>query len=188
MQAHLFLLVLAGCTSDPTDTGPGPDDTAPADTGDHLEPGDLLALMAAAEDLAWATWPHAQLVDAAALTSESGGFGPTHAADFDDWMLVLLANDGSKAGSIEIRWTAAGGFVQPIYHEDPYYGVMDEPIPRTLDLEAAIGLVAEAGHPTRFWAVAVNTPLWPPVDARYAFSSAEGHAYVDIVTGTVTVD
>jgi hypothetical protein len=185
----LVLLSLAACTTDPKDTAPddtAPDDTAPDDTGDEIAPGDILALMAAAEEIAWVEWPAAVLIDAGGTIGSLEPPDPTRPEHFVNWCLVLLANDGAETSSIEIGWRAGQGFDAPIYHTDPYYGVMDEPIPRTMDLEDALGAVEEAGQAAPFWAVALNTPIWPAVDVRYAFAREAGNVFVDVATGTVS--
>ncbi|MBN1336879.1 MAG: hypothetical protein JXB39_13055 [Deltaproteobacteria bacterium] len=184
MQRFLLLFLLGGCTSDPEDTHS--QDTS--DPEDAVQAGDALALMAAAEDIARVTWPDAVLLDAAGRTGAAGTAGSTLAEDFDTWMLALLANDGADCSSIEIGWTVAEGFAEPIYHVDPYYGVLDEPIPRTMNLGDALEIVEEAGLLQPFNAVSVNTPLWPIADVRYAFSHPTGHVFVDIATGVVTED
>ncbi len=148
-------------------------------------PGDNLELMDAAGQLLGATWPNAQLVDVLGVPSVSWAH---EATEFGQWRLVFLANDGSGAGNIELWWDVAEGFAEPIYHDDPFYGVMDAPLPDTMSLSDAIALVRQAGYQTAFSSVAMNTPQWPAVPARYSFPAAGGILFVDIGSGAITVE
>lgn len=46
----------------------------------------------------------------------------------------------------------------------------------------------QAGYQTAFSSVAMNTPLWPAVPARYSFPAAGGILFVDIGSGAITVE
>ncbi len=182
MQAQLVLLLtLSACSPDSGDTAP--DDTAPDDTGSDPEPGDLLALMSAAEEIVWQGWPDALLVDVVGLNDTISG--TTLPEDFGTWYLMFCANDGS-GGSVEIEWTATDGFAEPYEHSEPYTGVRYEPIPRTLDLGGAFDLADDSGLSHPFTFVSVNTPESPVVDARYNLKHDGGWVFVDIGTGAVT--
>jgi len=171
-------LVLSACQGAEDDT----DDTG---TPESCAAGDNLCVMSTGEALATETWPDARIVDVVGMALEGTA---TATADFDRWLLVLVANDGSAAGNIELWWTADGAFEAPIYHDDPYYGVMDDPLPRTMGLDQALGLVRGEGYAEAINSVSLNKPLWPIVEARYAFMYDGGVVFVDVATSAVTAD
>jgi len=182
MHAYLVLLLtLSACTADSNDTAPT--DTAPDDTSPHVENGDVLALMAATEQIVWREWPDALLMYVAGENDLISG--STSHEDFGSWYLIFCANDGSD-GSVEIRWTAGDGFAGPTYDPDPFYSVRYEPIPRTLNLDGALALAEEAGMFHPFTYATIGTPDSPALDARYTLTHDSGRVFVDIATGAVS--
>jgi hypothetical protein len=143
---------------------------------------DNIKLMAEAERIVHEKYPDTLLVETDGLPSSGSA---QHAKDVDQWRFIFVYLE--KRASIEI-WYRGAKFEKPIYHDEPFFGVMFEPLPRHMTLERAIKLAHEAGHTDAFRAVSLFEPVFPATtEAQYAFTIPEKpYIFVGAVSGRVS--
>lgn len=124
-----------------------------------------LQLMAEAERIVSAAYPDALLVAADGQPSSGEA---TCAEEFNEWLLIFQILGRSESVAIHCLDEA---FTPPQNYPNPVSDVMHEPLPRTLSLDGAIGLVRGAGYRNAFRSVSFFRSTQPgTTEATYFFT------------------
>jgi hypothetical protein len=146
---------------------------------------DNLQLMGEAEQIVWAEYPNAVLIEVHGHPSSGSA---TVAEDVDEWVFIFPeeVSGPTPPGTVTLDY-ASGQFGQPVYVPDVWVGTVYESLPRQISLAQAIKYMRDAGHVASFTSVVLRKPLiWPePEEAFYAFTMPGRFVLVGALTGKV---
>lgn len=176
----ITILVLGGCC--------GFFGALPGDGFTLLPPGappSNIELMSQAEQIVWADYPSAMLIEAIGAATSGAA---NSADDIDQWLFIFPEDPNLPAGGTVQLHYAAGAFGAPVYVSQTWGGTIFERLPRLVSLADAVGLMRDAGHTGDFTGVVLRKPLtWPlPEEAFYGFSVSGGFVTVGAETGAVS--